>query len=171
MPLTVGGQPGRHGLLARQHATDVESEFECAITPRPLSGDDSARGTRPGVWAAWEEWSECSLACNGTQTRWRRCEPLRLGAAEGLCEGEEKQSRACFLVRNPEMCNREPTWGRWTHWSYCSQTCGEGRRYRRRSCMTQPGSHSLTCRGQHRVAQPCIERACESTKGRRLYPS
>ncbi|XP_072174878.1 uncharacterized protein [Diadema setosum] len=134
-----------------------------------VCGDLTCPG--PGVWAAWEEWSECSLACNGTQSRWRQCDPLRLGAAEGLCEGEEKQSRACFLVRNPEMCNQEPTWGLWTHWSYCSQTCGEGRRYRRRSCVTQPGSHSLTCRGQNREAQPCIERACDSAKGRRLYPS
>lgn len=54
-------------------------------------------------------------------------------------------------------------WNEWTHWSYCSLTCGEGQRYRRRTCKTKSSGHKADvrwCRGDHRETLPCYERAC-----------
>eukprot|EP00057_Strongylocentrotus_purpuratus_P026973 XP_011681447.1 PREDICTED: uncharacterized protein LOC105446390 [Strongylocentrotus purpuratus] len=85
----------------------------------------------PGDWGSWDAWSECSKACDGSQTRYRRCEPRRTldrpdAVGPGLClTGNDKVTRTCFLEENAEFCNHgytkkvvtSPEWSAWSMWN------------------------------------------------------
>ena len=48
-----------------------------------------------GVWAAWQEWGECSTTCsNGTHDRHRDCIEPKYGGAP--CPGNDTDTEGCF---------------------------------------------------------------------------
>ena len=73
----------------------------------------------------WNCWSPCDVTCGrGLQNRTRGC------VGDGECATSRTslfEQRAC----NTQAC---PVWSSWGSWFPCSQTCGGGRRTRRRDC-------------------------------------
>ena len=52
----------------------------------------------------------------------------------------------------------------WSHWSHCSQKCGQGMKHRRRYCNNpKPANGGQTCKGSHKQAKPCYGRRCQGT--------
>ena len=52
----------------------------------------------------------------------------------------------------------------WSHWSHCSEKCGQGMKHRRRYCNNpKPANGGQTCKGSHKQAKPCYGRRCQGT--------
>lgn len=86
-------------------------------------------------WGHWSQWSACS-ECGGERDRTRR---IAVHAKDGgkPCEfGNSREAEPCnptdLGCTNPLYC----TWKDWGHWGFCSSTCGNGHRMRRRELMT-----------------------------------
>ncbi|GFO41399.1 hemicentin-1 [Plakobranchus ocellatus] len=85
----------------------------------------------PGSWGPWQAWNPCSATCGeGIMERYRTCDhPLpKFG---GSCPGPRNETKICTA---PSPCKgiQGILWGRWSHWSACSRTCGGGQRVRKR---------------------------------------
>ena len=58
-------------------------------------------------------------------------------------------------------------WGRWSSWSDCTKTCGNGTRFRRRTCATQnqpPFSAPISCAGKPQQISNCAQWKCPGQK-------
>lgn len=51
----------------------------------------------------------------------------------------------------------KPEWERWSQWTPCSSTCGNGRRTRRRTCESRG-----ECKGKATERKSCNERPCQT---------
>lgn len=109
----------------------------------------------------WEEWSECSQACNGgTQMRARRViQPAENG---GRRAGETVDVQPC----NTLACDQDCVLLDWSAWSSCSKVCATGHRARTREVLRQAkGSGSCPKEESHerRQAVKCNAHRCPSS--------
>lgn len=52
-------------------------------------------------------------------------------------------------------------WGRWSSWSACSKTCGDGTKHRTRKCNDpMPANSGKSCSGDDKQQEACIVRRC-----------
>uniref|UniRef100_T1IJ50 Hemicentin-1 n=1 Tax=Strigamia maritima TaxID=126957 RepID=T1IJ50_STRMM len=121
--------------------------------PSPKFGGKMCTGkmiekVRDGNWGSWSSWSACSKTCDrGIRTRNRRCDspaPSKLGEK---CEGINVQRNNCIKKR----CPIDGQWGKWSGWSKCSKTCGNGKRFRTREC-----NEGRKCEGQPKIYENCV---------------
>ena len=101
----------------------------------------------------WGEWSECDYTCGGG-TEYR--DPVVSQQPQyGGDACPTKESRACR--ENP--CPVDCVVGAWYDWSECSEECGQGLHYRRRSVSTHPGYGGKECpktvQVRHCTLKPC----------------
>ncbi|KAL4226916.1 hypothetical protein ACF0H5_014894 [Mactra antiquata] len=113
-----------------------------------------------GVWGAWTAWSSCSATCdNGIANRTRSCtypDPNNKGAP---CSGDSSQQQTC----NDGKCPVDGTWGDWSSWSTCSQTCDEGQITRTRVCnFPNDSPRGADCVGSGTESMACTEEVCKS---------
>ncbi|VDP08335.1 unnamed protein product [Soboliphyme baturini] len=99
----------------------------------------------------WTAWSTCSSKCGpGIRNRTRKC--------------KERSGRRCTrgsaLDREEMSCNLGPcpTWSPWSTWSECTNTCGLGRKVRRRNCS----SSTDRCTGEAEEHEGCVQKACDN---------
>uniref|UniRef100_A0A8C4X242 Adhesion G protein-coupled receptor B1 n=1 Tax=Eptatretus burgeri TaxID=7764 RepID=A0A8C4X242_EPTBU len=124
----------------------------------PLRESRSCNSTQPcpvhGVWDEWSPWSLCSTTCGrGFRDRSRSCaHPIHGGQP---CDGYDRQTRSCNIA----LCPIDGHWSKWTSWSLCSVTCGNGTRQRTRDCHG-PAFGGSDCRGPWAEERPCSNAAC-----------
>uniref|UniRef100_UPI00358E67E6 adhesion G protein-coupled receptor B3-like n=1 Tax=Myxine glutinosa TaxID=7769 RepID=UPI00358E67E6 len=124
----------------------------------PLRESRSCNSTQPcpvhGVWEEWSPWSLCSTTCGrGFRDRSRSCAHPAHGGQP--CDGYDRQTRSCNIA----LCPIDGHWSKWTSWSLCSVTCGNGTRQRTRDC-NGPAFGGSDCRGPWAEEQPCSNAAC-----------
>lgn len=53
-------------------------------------------------------------------------------------------------------------WSSWSYWNLCSNSCGQGRRYRYRFCLslTTSKDKNKACAGRAVMTKPCVLRPC-----------
>ncbi|XP_061172014.1 uncharacterized protein LOC133181544 [Saccostrea echinata] len=113
-----------------------------------------------GNWAAWGQWSACSLTCNsgtGSRSRSRTCtDPAP--ANNGIdCVGSGAETGSC-TVNTP--CPIDGQWGSWSAWN-CSRTCGNGLNTRNRECDNPAPQHNgADCSGNSTESGACWAGTC-----------
>ncbi|XP_068700145.1 uncharacterized protein [Montipora foliosa] len=122
-----------------------------------------------GGYTRWSDWSECDVTCGGgLMQRYRSCSnpsPANGGrdcAAMGL--GSAIESKACNLI----SCPHDGGYTDWTGWTQCDKTCGDGKKYRTRSCTNPPpahGGHDCSWFGSDKEVSFCNEGPCEVNGG------
>lgn len=61
------------------------------------------------------------------------------------------------------VCAVDGGWTEWTEWTDCSVTCGNGTRYRNRSCTNPAPAHGGSdCEGEREEVKNCFPRHCPS---------
>ncbi|XP_071123087.1 uncharacterized protein [Mytilus edulis] len=119
---------------------------------------------RNGNWGRWNEWTWCSKTCGGgRRTRHRTCNDTSPIAGGLDCNGVSRDDSSCSsnvcpgIIRMPMNGN----WGRWNEWTWCSKTCGGGRRTRHRNCNDpSPIAGGLDCNGVSRDDSSCSSNVC-----------
>ncbi|XP_078615239.1 uncharacterized protein LOC144884129 isoform X2 [Branchiostoma floridae x Branchiostoma japonicum] len=113
-----------------------------------------------GGWTQWGAWSACSVTCSvGRRVRRRSCTNPAPRYSGRQCAGADAEQQKCG-EHNPECYGAgavNSVWGEWSEWSECSNTCGVGKRYRRRQCGRRDGQ---ACSGESVEQQPCMVEAC-----------
>ncbi|XP_040571520.1 SCO-spondin isoform X2 [Lepeophtheirus salmonis] len=103
-----------------------------------------------GKWSLWRKWSSCSKTCKGgKRSRRRVCSMDNNGGKS--CSGSKIEVSFC---NKGKKCHIFGYWSRWTRWSECSNTCGNGSRTRNRICITN------RCAGQKLQRSSCNEASC-----------
>lgn len=115
-----------------------------------------------GGYTAWSNFTVCTVSCgNGTQSRYRNCTnpiPMYRGEDCSLL-GPATETRSC----NTHYC---PIHGRYTPWSQftnCSKLCGNGTKYRVRSCtnpVPQYGGNNCSAFGENITILTCNTHKC-----------
>ncbi|XP_062578063.1 coadhesin-like isoform X1 [Saccostrea cucullata] len=141
-------------------------------SPRPAHGGASCVGTTietkscrtyhhcpivDGGWSNWNLWSPCSGTCGrGTMTRQRTCtnpSPAHGGAS---CVGTSTETQSCTTYHR---CPTSGGWSQWSPFSHCSNTCGDGRKYRTRTCSNpRPVNGGADCVGLSSESIACRHR-------------
>ncbi|XP_048582034.1 protein SpAN-like [Nematostella vectensis] len=111
-----------------------------------------------GGWSEYSSYSPCDAACKKYRVRF--C----INADPAACDsnypsGVQKETISCTV----EECNApvDGHWGRWSVWSACSQTCGDGTQTRTRVCDDPaPKNGGSACVGDSSQAQVCKIATC-----------
>lgn len=108
------------------------------------------------VWESWGEWTHCSLLCGGgLQFQVREKQVEKYGGRS--CDGLPVQNRSC----NTHFCPINGIWTPWSNWTDCSESCGNGTKYRERSCSAPAPEHGgKDCSGPDNQVQECFVRHC-----------
>lgn len=149
------GQQSRYRLCNNPSASNKGQE--CLISNTFLRGKKETQNRNcntnscpvsiNGNWGQWSVFTSCSKSCGrGLQSRNRICN--NPSASNGGLEcmlttssnraRSENQERYCNAHRCPSPIHGE--WGQWSHYTSCSQTCGEGVRSRYRLCNNPEAS-------------------------------
>ncbi|XP_029473326.1 LOW QUALITY PROTEIN: hemicentin-1 [Rhinatrema bivittatum] len=139
-PLPANG--GRHC-----QGPDAETR-SCQNKPCPVDGN----------WSEWSAWEECSRTCGqGNRTRTRTCSNPSAQYGGRACDGNAVEVVMCSV----RPCPVHGTWGPWSSWGSCSETCGKGTQARLRLCNNPPPSfNGLHCDGPDTQIQVCNEKNC-----------
>nr|XP_039250429.1 properdin-like [Styela clava] len=144
----IGGNPTFRDVFIRNALTC------CRRRAAAGWGDDSS--CKPcsairGFLSPWGDWSRCSKSCGrGEQRRIRYC-------SNGVCAGvrgrRQSETRTCVWKT---CCPDDGNWASWSHWSDCSESCGDGLQYRTRTCSNpSPRCGGDPCSGFPRQMQRC----------------
>ena len=112
-----------------------------------------------GGWSQWSLWSPCSRTCGiSVKRRKRSCtNPVpQNGGAQ--CDGgfSQSQNRICL----GKDCVRNRTWTKWSVFSPCSVSCGQGERMRRRFCINDLREAVEGCKGNNTDVVNCTAGSC-----------
>jgi hemicentin len=108
-------------------------------------------------WAHWGNWGPCSNTCgSGLQVRQRGILPYTdIDGGQECNDAERKSAQACNRFACPVDCS----FGSWSLWGGCSQTCGAG--LKRRTRDTTPMAHGgRPCIGALFVDEKCNNFVC-----------
>ena len=60
-----------------------------------------------------------------------------------------------------DLASSDGHWGRWSSWSTCDVTCGEGTKKRSRKCNDPPAKHGgRPCKGPEESESRCLMANC-----------
>ncbi|CAI5455383.1 unnamed protein product [Caenorhabditis angaria] len=121
-------------------------------------------------WSNWSEWSSCQDNTSKERKRFcigekdseliSNCECIGPSQEEDSCEinletDEDIEKSLDKLLQSSETCE----WTRWSQWSVCTASCGEGRRMRKRRCPCGDSScgHGIDSDSEPCEGPPCIE--------------
>ena len=92
-----------------------------------------------GKWSEWGRWTQCSKSCvneegdTGMKIRRRECIPPKNGG--NPCEGLSEEQGTCPWREDKLIsCPIDHSFSEWSDFSPCTPKCGEGSRFRVRSC-------------------------------------
>lgn len=132
--------------LSKRDIIEINTLYDCHTT------------THPG-WSSWSAYTPCDENCY--KSRERYCyNNGNLQSCQGSPNiyGIEKQTTKCS---DKECYAIDGHWGRWSDWSSCSVTCGDGYRKRYRKCDNPaPVQGGLNCPGSSTEADGCVMRRC-----------
>ncbi|XP_052235907.1 SCO-spondin-like isoform X2 [Dreissena polymorpha] len=116
-----------------------------------------------GNWAAWANWSSCSVTCeDGKQTRTRTCTNPQPSNGGLNCTGPASDTKLC----TKQLCPVHGNWTEWSTWSGCSVTCDVGLRKRTRSCTNpKPDRSGDFCVGESSEYTVCLTDPCSTRNG------
>ncbi|XP_052285147.1 SCO-spondin-like isoform X5 [Dreissena polymorpha] len=137
-----GGPPGTN-------CTGSYSETQsCSPNSCPVNGD----------WSPWSGWVTCSVSCGGGTTSRNRTCTYEMGKPRGdNCTGPTNDSKSC----GTDPCPVDGTWGQWSHFTPCVETCGNGTKTRNRTCEYTAGHpHGIACPGTDKDVQYCNTEPC-----------
>ncbi|CAD5111793.1 DgyrCDS1067 [Dimorphilus gyrociliatus] len=149
--LSCGGGERKRGrtcvqpLHGGKNCTGLSEEYQiCNDKNCPVEGE----------WKPWSSWTTCSVSCsNGTQIRKRICLYGKFGGNN--CTGTDKEERTCHL----RHCPVDGFWEKWSMWTICSQSCGNGSTRRYRVCH-EPLFGGINCSGTNMETEMCFLREC-----------
>jgi len=107
------------------------------------------------VYNDWSSWSKCPVTCgSGHKTRNRTVkEEMRYGGKP--CDKPTFEKEAC----NGQQCPMDCSWNDWGDYSPCSDSCGGGKKERRRS--SNPALWGgVPCKGQQNETVACNMELC-----------
>jgi len=109
------------------------------------------------IWNEWAAWSACDKTCNGgVRTRNRDKKVMdEFGGAQ--CPGIAAEKEQCYLQPCPIDCS----FGDWSEWGDCSQSCGRGLQFRTRKRM-EGRYGGKPCEGDLVGNQDCVNEADKS---------
>ncbi|XP_057298019.1 SCO-spondin-like isoform X2 [Hydractinia symbiolongicarpus] len=91
-----------------------------------------------GQWGSWSTYSTCSKTCGlGTALRKRGCTAPVPQHGGDNCVGDAEEIKQCKLKECPVNGYYSP----WSLFSACSETCGDGRKTRSRTCTNPAPQH------------------------------
>ena len=131
------------------HHTQV---FPCNTHPCPIHGN----------YTQWGTFSHCSQSCgNGTKHRTRNCSnPIpQHGGSNCSVHGRHTQTASC----NTHPCPIHGNYTKWSKFSQCSLSCGNGTKYRTRNCSNptpQHGGSNCSVHGHHTQNASCNTHPC-----------
>ncbi|XP_052086000.1 slit homolog 1 protein-like isoform X2 [Mytilus californianus] len=140
---------------------DFDGDCTDFKTNTDLDAFDVSKCPVDGEWSSWSN-STCSVTCgNGILSRNRTCDSPVPSAGGKTCNGSSVDTSDCSL----SDCPVDGHWGSWST-GPCSVTCGNGIRYRQRSCDSPPASNNgQYCIGSSTVSVICTLGVCpESCK-------
>eukprot|EP00929_Paragymnodinium_shiwhaense_P121881 TRINITY_DN942_c0_g1_i1.p1 TRINITY_DN942_c0_g1~~TRINITY_DN942_c0_g1_i1.p1 ORF type:complete len:1559 (-),score=404.24 TRINITY_DN942_c0_g1_i1:474-5150(-) len=154
----------------RQRYRSREIDRPVSGMGKPCDGDlhetdscplPSHKKPEPCELSGWSEWSDCDATCNGGQafrTRTVVTEPVNGG---GCPEDSLHEIKPC----NEKPCEkaRDCLFGRWSEWSDCSASCGNGIMTRSRDIDHLSKLLGKGCDGNLKEVAKCTKPACPST--------
>ncbi|XP_033637175.1 SCO-spondin-like [Asterias rubens] len=117
-----------------------------------------------GGWSLWSPWSGCSETCDwGFRERWRSCDNPEPAWGGYYCIGTETSGESCMET----PCPVDASWGTWSEWSPCSQSCGSGGNFTHtRECDFPPPMYGgKDCSGSDWQMADCYVDRCEDDGG------
>lgn len=132
------------------------------ITPRTTATtttQSTTVDTSGPHWSKWQKWQTCTHACgdSGTRRRYRYCMKGAPGMPGCMPQDADHEIVPC---NTGVSCIR---WREWGNWQTCSQTCGGGKRERRRSC-DGGAPNTGDCIGSDMEQEDCKVQSCTTTK-------
>ena len=120
----------------------------CNAVPCPVHGE----------WSTWSQWSECSSSCSsGTKARTRTCNNPSPTNGGHTCTGNATETEWCQII----PCPIHGGWGKWSNWTDCTKTCGNGIKSRYRNCDSPPSQHGgKYCPGDSNQSKQCSQQPC-----------
>ncbi|XP_056005455.1 thrombospondin-2-like isoform X3 [Ostrea edulis] len=117
----------------------------------------ACRDAVDGQWSYWTTWGEC---CLDTQYRSRTCDSPKPEYGGVYCVGDSKDFRDC------SGCPGGNSRLKFTSWSSCSTTCGEGQKRRIVFCsLTEEQASRYGCYTAIFDLVNCSERKCPAVHG------
>ncbi|CBY14982.1 unnamed protein product, partial [Oikopleura dioica] len=122
-----------------------------------------------GRWTKWTPWSQCSSSCGrGMRERMRRCK--KNSKYDRNCIGRKTDREACnqhtwcstTSTTTTTTTAPAPYWSRWSLWTSCTQTCGYGKKTRKRTCIDSSYS-GQSCYGKRAQSRYCNAFPCTTT--------
>merc|ERR1712179_384923 len=93
----------------------------------------------------------------GLRFRYRNCDSPSSKSGGQDCKGSTSAAEDC----NSQDCGIDGKWSLWKEWNSCSQTCGEGVRFRYRKCDSpSPKSGGQDCKGNKSASEKCNSQDC-----------
>jgi len=136
---------------------------DCASLGAPLERRECE--TQPCArYTKFGPWSKCSKSCaGGTQKRTRTCyAPGWKGRVDCSHLGSHFETREC----ETQPCPVNGGWGKWTPWSGCSKSCGNGQKTKSRVCnKPEPAFGGAGCPGYKIVHATCNINPCPINGG------
>eukprot|EP00462_Mataza_sp_D1_P016210 CAMPEP_0175161654 /NCGR_PEP_ID=MMETSP0087-20121206/24724_1 /TAXON_ID=136419 /ORGANISM="Unknown Unknown, Strain D1" /LENGTH=1371 /DNA_ID=CAMNT_0016450091 /DNA_START=80 /DNA_END=4196 /DNA_ORIENTATION=- len=133
--------------VINSHQKVTSTGFKITIVPK---------ATPINCETAWNEWSDCSEVCNGTQSRTSRVKQPPSNNGQACPDPLPSESRSCDrpTCALKDLC----TYG-WTNWTDCSAQCGEGTQTRNQFIVRNSTS-GKACERLKVETRQCFARTC-----------